>query len=676
MAAGHRGASAGPGTAVDHSPGAARGTGSPHGTIPLQRSVVAAELTGIASLAVRDLLNGPRREGAIIATIRGTVFAEFPKAPYEPRVIALSGRDAPRLPNAIIAVESLVMVPPLPSTTSAPSSPPSPPLAVTGPVSVTDLIVTAANPRPLRGRQRGPVVYAGGGMLRIGGLVVRARRWWDPSPVFGPLSRARLDRGATTLGRMITEPASRAPEQSGRMPEQATRPSMAGVPDVRALAACCASGDLAGAVEHAEILVGLGPGILPGGDGVLCGMLLALRLLGGALPGGTRAVWLADWLSAAVTGYARQRTTPLAASLLQCAAKGQAAAGRGATGACRARAPWWRPVWHPGRRRPRLGTGSGLSRGPGPLRILRRMTIPLTGEQYEIRAGEYAATVTALGAALRALAHGGRDLITTFDPDVLPPHSAGTLLSPWPNRVDHGTYTFDDAAYQLAVSEPRLDNAIHGLTRFELFSLVAQDASSITLRSHGHGAQGYPFAVQVDATYGVDATAGLTVAITATNVGSRPAPWGTAHHPYLTVATALVDDCDLTLPAAQWLPVNERLIPAGSPQDVAGGDLDFRAPRKIGAAQLDTAFTGLARDADGRAWVHLAGGGAHTGMWLDASYGWLQVFTSDGLEPGHRAALAVEPMTCPPNAFATGIDRIRLAPGQAVTHRWGLRSLD
>ena len=66
--------------------------------------------------------------------------------------------------------------------------------------------------------------------------------------------------------------------------------------------------------------------MIPGGDGIITGMLLALRLLGGAIPGGTRSVWLADWLSAAVTSYARQRTTPLAAALLHCASRGQAAA--------------------------------------------------------------------------------------------------------------------------------------------------------------------------------------------------------------------------------------------------------------------------------------------------------------------------------------------------------------
>jgi len=314
MAAGQQGTTAAPGAGLVHTPGTTRGR-APSGAIPFQRSVVAAELTGIASLGVRDLLNGPRREGRVIATIRGTVFAEFPSAPYEPRVIALCGPEAMRLPNSIIAIEPLRLAP----------GPPAAP-APAGPAPVTDLIVAAATPRPARGRRREPVVYSGGGMLRIGGLVVRGRRWWDPSPVFGPLSRIRLDHGVTTLSRMITEPASRPNEHAGRPPEQTGRPSMAGVPDVRALAACCASGDLARAVEHAEILVGLGPGILPGGDGVLCGMLLALRLLGGALPGGTRAVWLADWLSAAVTGYARQRTTPLAASVLHCASKGQATA--------------------------------------------------------------------------------------------------------------------------------------------------------------------------------------------------------------------------------------------------------------------------------------------------------------------------------------------------------------
>jgi aldose 1-epimerase len=304
------------------------------------------------------------------------------------------------------------------------------------------------------------------------------------------------------------------------------------------------------------------------------------------------------------------------------------------------------------------------------------MTTPLTGDQYEIRAGEYAASVTALGATLRALTHDGTALVTGFDADELPPHGSGQLLTPWPNRVDHGTYSFDGGTHHLALSEPDKDNAIHGLTRYALWDVVAHEPASVTLRSRGHGAQGYPFAVRVDAAYSLDAASGLAVTITAANVGSRPAPWGTANHPYLTVATQRVDDSELTLPAASWLPVDDRLIPAGPLRDVAGTEYDFRVPRKLASTVLDHAFTSLSRDSEGRAWVRLEGGGARTGMWMDASYGWLQVFTSDSLEPErYRTAVAVEPMTCPPNAFVSGIDRIRLEPGDSVTHHWGLRCL-
>ena len=135
-----------------------------------------------------------------------------------------------------------------------------------------------------------------------------------------PAVRGRLDQGAAVLCQVSRQAIP--------------GPVLADHDAAKALAACCAGGDLAGAVEQAERLVGLGAGIVPAGDGVLCGLLLALRLLGGAIPGGTRAVWLADWLSAAVTSYASERTTPLAASLLHCAARGQAA-GRGRRGAAR-----------------------------------------------------------------------------------------------------------------------------------------------------------------------------------------------------------------------------------------------------------------------------------------------------------------------------------------------------
>jgi aldose 1-epimerase len=307
--------------------------------------------------------------------------------------------------------------------------------------------------------------------------------------------------------------------------------------------------------------------------------------------------------------------------------------------------------------------------------MLIGMTIPLTGTQHEIEAGDYRATITELGAGLRELEHAGTPLVTSYDADQLPPHGAGELLSPWPNRVDGGHYSFGGSQYQLAISEPALGNAIHGLTRWVPWTRTAHDEGEVTLTSIPHGGQGYPFAVQVDVTYRVDAESGLHVTVTATNKGSRPAPWGYGHHPYLTVASPTVDDCELTLPVDYWLPVDKRLIPSGPPKDVTGTEFDFRTARKVGDTKLDTAFTGLRREPDGLAWVWLATDGRRTGLWMDASCEWLQVFTGDGLGGGHdRAALAVEPMTCPPNAFVSGKQLTVLQPRDSVTVRWGIKN--
>jgi hypothetical protein len=231
-----------------------------------------AQLTaGVASLAVRNLLRGARRPGRVLAALPQAIYLEFGDAVPEPRVIAICPSDAIRLPNAV----------------------------VTGPWEVRPATDSAE-------------CWAGGDRVAACGLDIRIVRWWDPSPVFGPLSRARLDHGYGVLTRLCA-----AAEHA---------PGLAGHDGPAQLAACCANGDLAGAVEAAEHLAGLGPGLIPSGDSVVSGVLLALRLLGGAISGGTRAVWLANWLSASATCYAGQRTTPLAASLLHCAANGQAAA--------------------------------------------------------------------------------------------------------------------------------------------------------------------------------------------------------------------------------------------------------------------------------------------------------------------------------------------------------------
>jgi aldose 1-epimerase len=304
--------------------------------------------------------------------------------------------------------------------------------------------------------------------------------------------------------------------------------------------------------------------------------------------------------------------------------------------------------------------------------------VPLTGLQYEIEAGHYHATVTELGAGLRELSFRGQPVIAGYEPDELPPAGAGQLLTPWPNRIDGGRYVFGGTEHYLALTEPARGTAIHGLTRWTAWTADSHDARAVLLRSTPHGQQGYPFCLEIEAEYRLDPGTGLHVAITARTRGSHAAPYGTGSHPYLTVAAPSVDGCELSLPAGFWLPMDDRGIPSGSPEAVEGTPYDFRQPRTIGSTRLDHALTGLSRDDEGRAWAHLVadgGAGPSVGLWAGPGYPWLQVFTGDPLGPDRRRkAVAIEPMTCPPNAFVTGHDLLVLEPGDTVTHTWGIQA--
>ena len=246
---------------------------------------------------------------------------------------------------------------------------------------------------------------------------------------------------------------------------------------------------------------------------------------------------------------------------------------------------------------------SGLAPGAG-----QQFPVLVTGEQYELTAGDYHAVVTGLGAGLRELSYAGQPVVYGYEPDELPPGAAGQLLAPWPNRVDHGRYEFEGVAYQLDLSEPKNGNAIHGLTRWAAWEPMHREPSRVLLRHLPHGYTGYPFSVQVDTEYELTAGEGLQVTVSATNRGSRPAPYGTGQHPYFTAGPAALDDWELELPAARWLPLDERGIPSGPAQDIGGTPVDFRNGHPIGDTVLDHALTGLDRAGDGKVWAHLRSG--------------------------------------------------------------------
>ena len=302
-----------------------------------------------------------------------------------------------------------------------------------------------------------------------------------------------------------------------------------------------------------------------------------------------------------------------------------------------------------------------------------------SGEQFEISGGGYRAVVTECGAGLRVLEHDGRPLVHGFAADEQATAGRGQLLAPWPNRVRDGAYSFHDRALQLPLSEPSRGHASHGLVRWVAWDLEERTEHSVSLVTRLMSQPGYPWTLDLHALYDLSAD-GLTVTVTATNQSGSPAPYALGAHPYLTAGTDLVDACELTLPAATRILTDDRLIPTGR-DDVRDTALDFRMARPVRSARLDTAFTDLTRDADGRVVVVLRDPVADQGvaLWMDEKHSYVQVFTGDVLPVDARASLAVEPMTAPPDAFNSGESLVVLAPagspGDEHSASWGIQAV-
>jgi aldose 1-epimerase len=297
--------------------------------------------------------------------------------------------------------------------------------------------------------------------------------------------------------------------------------------------------------------------------------------------------------------------------------------------------------------------------------------IAASGEQVEIELGDQRAVVVEVGGGLRTYSAGPRELVDGYPADRMSPSGRGQVLIPWPNRLEDGSYEWEGQRLQLPLDEPETGNAIHGLMRWRPWRVAERESHRVVMGHVLHPQPGYPFSLAIEVEYRLS-DEGLEVRTTATNLGPRACPYGAGNHPYLAVGTPTVDATVLHTPARTVLQSNERGIPVGE-LAVDGTEYDFRQPRPLGRTRLDHCFTDLERDRDGIARVVLEDpDGSRVSLWVDKGYPYLMLFTGDLLPDVARRSLAVEPMTCPPNAFRTGRDLIRLAGGQSVSCTWGI----
>ena len=281
-----------------------------------------------------------------------------------------------------------------------------------------------------------------------------------------------------------------------------------------------------------------------------------------------------------------------------------------------------------------------------------------------------------VGGGLRRWRVAGADLVDGYRADELCAGSAGQILAPWPNRIRDGQYTFGGQAHQLALTEPDRHNALHGLVNWLPWRRVDSSESSVTCECLLPAQPGYPWTLSLRTTWELS-DAGLSAEHWVTNLAGEPAPFGFSVHPYLQVPGVPVADLRLRVPARTRLLTDSRLLPIGAAK-IEGTEWDFTSARRIGDLVLDTAFGSVLPEPDGGSAVTVsAPDGTGLRLWADASFGWWQVFTGDTL-PGERRrrSVAVEPMTCPPDAFRSGRDLVTLEPAETWHATWRLSKIE
>jgi galactose mutarotase-like enzyme len=294
---------------------------------------------------------------------------------------------------------------------------------------------------------------------------------------------------------------------------------------------------------------------------------------------------------------------------------------------------------------------------------------PPSGEQFEIGHGDQRAVAVEIGGGLRWYERAGRPLVAGYAEDEPARFAMGLPLVPWPNRIRDGRYTFGGRQLQLPITEPERHNAIHGLGRSLAWRPSERRPDSVTLSCLIEPSPGYPFRLACSVTYSLGGR-GLRCVLAFENRGDGPLPVGAGHHPYFRPGDPPLDRWRLCLPARGWLELGERMIPTGRELDVSGTDRDFLVEREIGPVALDTAYTRLDQDPDGLVRATLSDPeGTRLTVWMGSDTTHVMVYTGEAIG---RAGLAIEPMSCPPNAFQTGEGVRVLAPGERWIFEWGV----
>lgn len=246
----------------------------------------------------------------------------------------------------------------------------------------------------------------------------------------------------------------------------------------------------------------------------------------------------------------------------------------------------------------------------------------------------------------------------------------GSLLFPFPNRIGDGTYKYKGKDYALPINFPNEHNAIHGLVYNKELKLtnteLTEEYGQIELTYVSDTAlSGYPFKFELTTLFRLDIEGIVTITNKVKNSDSNSIPIGIGWHPYFSLGES-VDNLKLAFPAKELFKVDGKMLPTGETENYNA----FNELNIIGNTQFDTCFSIDLEHTTAEVLLLSNALNAGIKIWHDTGkdkYNFLQVYT-----PPHRNSIAIEPMTCLPNAFNSERGFQELEPGETMELSWGI----
>lgn len=295
------------------------------------------------------------------------------------------------------------------------------------------------------------------------------------------------------------------------------------------------------------------------------------------------------------------------------------------------------------------------------------------GASLTIRSGRSSATVDSEGATLVDFRIGDDSLLSgpaRVAPDL---GHHGAVLAPWPNRLANGSFAFEGRRHQLPTNDPVYGHALHGLVFDQIWHVRDFTPSTVTMEHELRPMPGYPFRLRLTVHYALD-DATLHCTAKWQNQSATHAPFGIGFHPYFRPGPSPIEEWRLQVPASTFLGTDRATALPTELRDVDGSAYDFRTPRALGEDRFSVAYRRPGDQADLAVTVTDTRG-RMLSIAATSEFRWVQVFSGHLPDAGlSRRGLAIEPQTCPPNAFVSGQDVIAVAPGETGQGAWSVNA--